>query len=108
VIKLNINTSGIASGRVIEENGKVTNVVDMVLSAFYVPPVANLSQNIEAYAPRSGRLIAEDGKVYNAVDLLRAVLNGAGVSHTGSTLVTSEGYALVTSEGFELVTKGEL
>lgn len=56
-----------ASGRVIGEDGKVYNIVDLLGGG---TPVSDRVYNIDSFSPASGRVIGEDGKVYNLVDLL--------------------------------------
>lgn len=57
-----------ASGRIIGEDGKVYNVVDLLGGG---TPVSDKTYNIDTFAPANGRVIGEDGKVYNLVNLLR-------------------------------------
>lgn len=59
-----------ASGRLIDEDGQIYNVVDLLGGD---TPTDNKVYNIEAYAPTSGRVIGEDGKVYNLIVLLRKI-----------------------------------
>lgn len=59
-----------ASGRVIGEDGKVYNIVDLLGGG---TPVSDNVYNIDTFAPASGRVIGEDGKVYNIIDLLSGI-----------------------------------
>jgi|GEM_PF-2051787 len=101
---MDINSMTPASGRTVEENGAVTNIADMLAEALGVPPIANITANIEAYAPRTGRIISESGQVYNMVDFLRAILAGGGGGGSGGitlhNLLDNLGFAQSGHTGF--------
>ena len=68
-----INNMEVHSGRLIGEDGKVYNIVDLLGGG---TPVSQQMYNIDNYSPTSGRVIGEDGKVYNLVDLLNNAAGG--------------------------------
>ena len=71
-----INNMEIHSGRLIGENGKASNIVDLLGGG---TPVSDNVYNIDTFAPASGRVIGEDGKPYNLVDLLKNGGSGGDV-----------------------------
>jgi hypothetical protein len=78
---MEINSIIPASGRMIDEDGSIINIVDILSHDGNVPPVSDRVFDIEAYAPRTGRVLGEDGKMYNLVDILREVAaNGGGIT----------------------------
>lgn len=70
--KYDINEFEIQSGRIIDENGYASNIVDILKGD---NAALNTLHDINSYSVRSGRIIGEDGKVYNLVDLLRGISN---------------------------------
>ena len=55
------------SGRLIDEDGNVQNVVDLLGAS---TPVSTATLNPDAYSPTSGRFIGENGETHNIVDML--------------------------------------
>jgi len=80
---MDINSMSPASGRILDENGNVVNIVDLLNSG--ATPVSDDVYDIDAYSPRSGRIIGEDGKLYNIVDLL----SGSGGGTPGRVIQES-------------------
>ena len=72
---MDINSMSPATGRILAEDGKAVNIVDLLNASGSVAPVSDIVHDINQYSPRSGRVIGEDGKLYNIVDLLE---NGGG------------------------------
>jgi|GEM_PF-6332420 len=77
-----INNYEPTTGRIIAEDGKTANVVDLLGGG---TAVGTQTYNINQYAPRTGRVIGEDGKLYNIVELLGNV----GSSVTTPTIITA-------------------
>jgi len=73
---MDINSMSPMSGRLLDEDGGVVNIVDLLNAN--AAPVSGAVHDINSYAPRSGRVIGEDGLLYNLVDLLAGIGNGGG------------------------------
>ncbi len=67
---MNIEKYSVQSGRLINEDGTTSNVVDLLGGG---EPVSEKKHNINQYAPRNGRVIGEDGKAYNVVPILKEI-----------------------------------
>lgn len=71
---LNINNQHPRSGRIIGEDGKTYNYVDLLRDlGATATPVNTKEININTLSAETGRIIAEDNKIYNEVDLLKTI-----------------------------------
>lgn len=62
------------SGRIVGEDGKVYNEVDILKTKdSEAQPVNEKTYDISQFSPRSGRIVGEDGRTYNEVDLLNGL-----------------------------------
>lgn len=72
-----LNNYALSSGEMVNEEGKIINVIQILADATKATPVATVD-DAENYAPKSGRILGEDGKVYNLVPILQAIAKGGG------------------------------
>ena len=84
---MDINNYSAASGRIINEQGQMVNIVDLLGGG---EAVSERVYTINQYAPASGRVIGEDGKIYNIVDLLRNVEQKTKIITSTDTTATIE------------------
>jgi len=82
---MDINSMTPTTGRILDEDGKAVNVVDILNAKGSVAPVSDKVYDINAYSPKTGRVIGEDGKAYNLVDLLENGGGGGGGGGGGTT-----------------------
>jgi len=84
------------SGRIIAEDGTVTNLVDLLGGG---TPVGDEVYPLEKMSPSSGRVIGEDGKIYNVVDLIAGLAAAsAAFGETGLTVVNGQLCQTYTNE----------
>ena len=85
----NLDNYGVESGKIIGEDGKAVDVVDLLGGG---EPVGDKTYKTEQYAPKSGRVIGEDGKVYNTVDLLKNLTDSkVSKDNTDGLVIYAEG-----------------
>lgn len=89
---MDIENYSVSSGRLINEDGTTSNVVDLLGGG---EAVSEKKHNINQYAPRSGRVIGEDGKSYNVAELLRNIALKSDIitaTETTATIVPNKVY----------------
>ena len=84
--------NSIESGRIVGENGKIYNKVDLYQNmGSTAQPIESVAANITQFVPRKGRLVSESGEVYNEAELLKSIPKSYSKTESDNRYVPNSG-----------------